>query len=465
MLNRHDDLNPRLSEKATGRIRWTRAAAAPETACNAPPSVPRADPGPPGPGPARSKARQNNPSPAQRVKSGKGRKTRKGKGRKTVVCELPPMAGAARPRKRHFGLLLSFLLFVALPSAAAWFYMYHAAADQYETRVGFSVRAEESQSALDLLSGLTGFSRASSSDTDILYEFIQSQEIVQRINAQMDLRGTFTRPGSDPLFALKENASLEELAAYWPRMVRVYYDGSTGLIEVRVHAFTPEEAHRLAGLIYSEASEMINALSDVARADATRYAAEERDKAIERLIAARQAMTAFRIRTQIVDPEADIAGRMGLLNTLQAQLTESLIELDLLRQTTRSGDPRLSRIERRIAVIEDRITAERRKLGVGAAAGEGAGDTGYAGLFGEYERLQVDREFAEASYLSALSAYDAAVAEAQRTSRYLTAYLRPARAETSTAPDRLLLTGLLAGFALVLWFTGVLIYYSFRDRR
>lgn len=383
------------------------------------------------------------------------------------VIEVPKMAGAAKPRKRHWAILLSFFLCVLLPSFLAVYYMYAVAVDQYESKVGFSVRAEESQSALDVLSGLNVFTTASASDTDILYEFIQSKEMVTRVDAQMDLRDVFTKPEFDPVFSLTENASIEELVDYWPRMVRVYYDSGAGLIEVRAFAFTREEALRLAELVFAESNRMINALSDDARADATRYAEEERDKAMERVIAARQALTEFRIRTQIVDPTADVEGQMGLLNNLQSQLAEVLIEQDLLLQTARENDPRLGQLQRRIDVIEARIAAERRKLGVGGALPDtdGAGETSYAELFGEYERLQVDREFAERAYLTALGAYDAAVAEAQRTSRYLAAYVRPTLSETSTAPDRLLLTLLVSGFLLITWFVGLLIYYSFRDRR
>ena len=111
---------------------------------------------------------------------------------------------------------------------------------------------------------------------------------------------------------------------------------------------------------------MINALSDVARADATQYAAEERDKAIERLIAARQALTSFRLRTQIVDPKRRRGWADGATAyTLQAQLAEVLIEQDLIAQTVGQNDPRLLQLQRRIEVIEHRIAAERGKLGVG----------------------------------------------------------------------------------------------------
>ena len=233
------------------------------------------------------------------------------------------------------------------------------------------------------------------------------------------------------------------------------------MIELRAFAFTAAEAQQLSAAVYAESSRKINALSAIARADATRYAAEEREQAIARLIVARKALTAFRIKTQIVDPSADIAGQMGLLNSLQARLAEALIEQDVLLDSSRAGDPRLQQVVLRIQVIETRIAAERRKLGVG----NGNGEQSYAQVVGEFEELQVDLLFAETAYLTALGAHDAAVSEAQRTSRYLTTYLRPTRAETATAPKRFLLTFLIGAFLLVSWTILLLIYYSLRDRR
>lgn len=376
------------------------------------------------------------------------------------VVEVAPMARPARPKRRHWYFFASFVILVALPSILAGLYLAFVATDQYESRVGFSVRAEEAASPLDLLGGISGLSSASSSDTDILYQFIQSQEMVQRIDDRLDLRALYGKPEGDPIFTLVPDSSIEDLVDYWSRMVRIYYDSGTGLIEVRAYAFSAKDANAIAEAIFEESSQMINALSAIARADATRYAEEELKVSVDRLIVARQALTTFRNRTQIVDPTADIAGQMGLLNTLQAQLAETMIEFDLLRETTRENDPRLDQARRKIEVIEARIAEERMKLGVGT--GESGG---FADVVGEFEKLQVDREFAEQAYVSARTAYDVAVAEAQRKSRYLAAYVRPTMAETSTAPHRILLFAVIAGFALMAWAIGALIYYSLRDRR
>ena len=357
--------------------------------------------------------------------------------------------------------MLSFVLCVLLPVLGMGAYLYTFAADQYASTVGFTVRTEETGSAMEILGGLTSLSSASSSDTDVLYKFIQSQELVREMDATLDLRTIYRKPAADPVFALAPDASIEDLVAYWERMVRIYYDPGTGLMEIETRAFDPADAQAISSEIFARSSQMINTLSAVARDDTTRYAREELDTAIARLKEARQALTLFRNETQIVDPSADIQGQMGLLSSLNAQLATSLIDLDLLAETTRETDPRVEQARRKIVVIEKRISEEREKLGVGTNHNGRA----YADLVGQFEALQVDLEFAEKAYVSALSAYDTAVAEARRQSRYLAAYIEPTLAETPLYPQRAIIL-LIAAFVLFgTWAVSVLIYYSLRDRR
>lgn len=363
-------------------------------------------------------------------------------------------------RPRHWILIFTFLLFVIVPSALAGFYLYTRAADQYASRVGFSVRSEETGSAFDFLGSFTNISGSSSSDTDILYKFLQRQELVEAVDMALDLESIWSKPQADPYFALKSDSSIEDLLKYWETMVRVIYDPGTGLIEIEVRAFDPNDARAIAQDLLNRSSAMINNLSTVARDDVTRYAREELDQAVQRLKTARQAMTLFRNETQIVDPGADIQGQMGLLNSLQLKLAETLIELDLLVETVRGNDPRIEQARRETVVIQNRINQERRKLGV-----SGDDDTRvFADLVGQFEVLAVDTKFAEQAYISALSAYDSAVAEARRQSRYLTAYLNPTLAETAEYPQREVLLGVLMLILFGSWSILMLVIYSLKDR-
>lgn len=376
-----------------------------------------------------------------------------------------PVARRARMRLRHAGLLASFVLIVVLPVLAAAGYLWGVAADQYGSKVGFAVRAEQMRSSLDLLGGLSALAggASSSSDMDILYKFIQSQEMVAAVDKRVNLRALWSPAHrTDPVFGLDPDASIEGLTDYWRRMVTLDYDPATGLMEITARAFAARDAQAIAGAIFDESWKRINALSDIARDDATRHARAELEGAKTRLKSAREAMTAFRMRTRIVDPAADIQGKMGLLNSLQAQLAQALIDLDMLRENTKPGDLRITQLERRIALIRKRMEEERNRF---SATGKGPAGENYAQLVATYERLAADQNFAERAYTSALAAYDMALSQAQQKSRYLAAYIRPTLADQPEYPRRSMLLNLLSAFLLLGWAVAALVFYSVRDRR
>lgn len=425
------------------------AAAAVPVAPPAPPARPAAIPTPPA-APARPAAAPVPPAvppaPAPATQS------------------FAPPAAASRLHRRHIGLAASFVALVLLPTVIAAWYLWARAADQYASTLGFSVHHEQTNSALGILAGISSISGSSSTDTDVLYEYIYSQELVAEIDAELDLRRIWSLPGeTDPIFAYSPPGTIEDLQAYWEDMVTVYYNSTTRLIEIRALAFTPEDAQKITTAIFDRSTRMINRLNDIAAADAIRYTSEDMKVAEDGVLSARTAMTRFRNLHQLVDPSADLAAQSGILAGLEQQLTAALVESDLLRETVPAGDPRIANLDRRIHVIEQRITAERAKLGIGGGA-EGTGGK-MVDLVAEYERLAVDLQFAENAYLAARAAHEAARAEARRQSRYLAAHVKPTLSESSRYPERLHLLAVCSVFLFMLWSLGALIYYSLRDRR
>lgn len=425
----------------------------------------------PGPNPAAAPAA--NPGPNPGPGSGAGRKPGKGPGGGAVrgrppkprqaAAQLPvrPTARPARLKRRHIAVALSFVLLVLLPSAVSAWYLWNRAADQYASYLGFSVRSESGATPGELLGGLSslvGISDSAGSDTDILYKFIQSRDLVERVNARLDLAAIWSKAPDDPVFSYRGNGALEDLLKEWQRKVRIYYDG--GMIDLRVLAFDPKDAQDIAQAILDESTLLINQLNDVAREDALRYSRQELELAQQRLKEARQAITEFRNRHQLVDPSADVQGQVGVVTSLQQQLAELLVQLGLLKANAQPGDPRIEQAELRIRTIREQIDAERRKFGSETASGEPLSE-----VVGQYETLAVDREFAERSYTAALAAHEAARMDAARQSRYLAAYVKPTLAQLPEFPERGKTMVILIGFLLTVWIIGVLIFYSLRDRR
>lgn len=375
-----------------------------------------------------------------------------------------PPAHRAVVRSRHRLAVTTLLLFVLLPVLLLGGYLYNFAQDQYASETGFSVRKEEGAASMEMFGGLTQLTGSASTDAEILYDFILSQDLVAQLDKDLDLVSIYGRNyESDPLFSLMSGANIERKMTYWQRMMTIRYNEATGIIRLEVRAFSPEEAQKVAAAVLGYSSLMINRLAEVAREDATRYARTELARAADRLKEVRQAITAYRSRNQLVDPIADIEGQQGLLNNLQGQLAESLIELDVLRGGGNDADPRIGQIERRIEVIERRIEDERSKFGVGVDGAAKSDD--YAAIVAEYESLVVDRTVAEEQFRSATMIFEAAQAEANRKSRYLAAHVEPTLAQGALYPKSATILALTMFFLLLGWSLALLVYYSIRDRR
>lgn len=377
-----------------------------------------------------------------------------------VQAPAQKVAQPARAKRRHALMVVSFLVCVLVPMLVASFYLYRIAQDQYASEVGFYVQKEDVSASIDVISGLSNLSGSSSSDTDILYRFIGGQQMVITVDDTLDLERIYSRP-NDPVFSLPEKPSLEDMEAYWKRVVDIFYDPGSGLIEVRVVAFAANDAQDIAEVILQESTRMINELSRIAREDSMSYAKAELAHAVEQLKIARTAITAFRSRTKVVDPRTDIEGRIGLLNDLQSQLANTLIELDLLELSSQGNGPRITQARRRVEVIRARILKEKDRFGENTIADDG----GFSNLYGQYEALNLELEFAQESYLSALANHNAAIAESQRKSRYLAAYKAPTRASSPQYPKRGTHLLLIGSILCLSWVITILIYYSVRDRR
>ena len=390
--------------------------------------------------------------------------------RKEATPQIPrrSVPKSARLKSRHWVTVASFFLFVAAPTALSWWYMTERAMDRYVSTASFSVSSEQGQSPFELLGGVVNMATLGSSDTSILYDFIQSQELVELIDARADLRALWAKgdPVRDPVFAYHPPGTIEDLVSYWNRMVSIYNDTATGIMDLKVQAFAPRDAQLLAELIYEESSDMINRLSDIAQEDATRVARIELDAAVEQLKEAREAVTLFRNRHQIVDPRADLQSQMGILNSLQSQLATTTIDLDLLRETTAESDPRIVQAEQRIAAIEQRIGEERAKFGIGTGDAElGAQASAFADLVGEYERLTVELEYDSRTYAAAYTTFETALSDSRRQKRYIAAHVRPTLAERAIYPRAEVIVPLVALFSFLTWTLLVLGIYALKDRR
>ncbi|MEM9047288.1 MAG: sugar transporter [Pseudomonadota bacterium] len=366
----------------------------------------------------------------------------------------------ARLRVRHLLVIASFLAMFVLPAIAVNWYLQMQAADQYVSRAALTVDEDDFVTTIGMLGDLTQPITSEASDTDVLYQFITSQDMVVRVDAALDLRRLYRKHAErDPVLSLSDDPSIEALVRYWQRMVDIAYEPRQGVIGLHVRAFSPEDARAINRTVIAESHRLINALTEAARLDAVRYAEADLAEARDRMKALFARLRIFRNENSVILPDANAESQFQIISSLQDKMAEALIERTELIETTRPGDQRIARLDRRIAAITGQLSRERARLG--STLGDG-GRT-LSEVLTDYEEILVDIEFAVEAYISTLAELDAARTDARRLARYLSVHIAPTLAETPGYPQRLLLGALLTGLLFVVWLMVTLIGYNIRD--
>lgn len=344
---------------------------------------------------------------------------------------------------------LLFWLTVVVPTFASTIYYGFLASDVYISESRYVVRSPEKpqKSGLGVLLGSAGFS-AASEEVRAAQGFIESRDALRAVNHDGFARAAWGRNDVsvfnrfDPI---GWSGSFEELYRYYASKVDAGYDAETGITTLTVRAFTPQEAQRMNARLLDEAEALVNQLSSRGTEDLVTYSEREVAEARVQASAAAQELAAFRNRKGVIDPERQAAVQLQMISKLQDELIGA--RLQLLQLVKAAGqNPQIPLLKVRIAGLEKAISQE-----LGSIAGS---DDSLSETAAEFQRLQVQREFADRQLGLSLAALQDARSEARRQRAYLERVAQPSTPDAALEPRRL--RGILATIIVGLAAWGIL---------
>jgi capsular polysaccharide transport system permease protein len=265
-----------------------------------------------------------------------------------------------------------------------------------------------------------------------VHEYMQSRDAVEELVRSHRLRAVLDRPEADFLARFPrpfERVNFENLYDNYKRFVTVGYDANTGISTLRVEGFRAGDAREIAEALLAGGEGLVNKLNERALADAVDEARRQVVDAEGQALSAEAALTAYRTRERLVDPDrASVAG-LDLLGKLQTQLVTMRAERAGLAASAPES-PQLPILDRRISAFEAQLDAERLRI-----AGE---NNSLAAKMSEYEALMLQREFAVKSLAVAETALETARVDAGRKQLYLERVVSPNLPDKAERPRRLL---------------------------
>jgi capsular polysaccharide transport system permease protein len=349
-------------------------------------------------------------------------------------ADLEVPAATERPAWRHALRRHALMLAVfVLPSLIAVLYYGLIAADRYTSEAQFVVRSPN-RANMDQLTSLvpiTGAERASD-EASAVHQFISSRDAVALLTRDADLRTLLSRPEADPVWRFPgwfTRDLREKFFEHYLDFVSVRQDSSTGITTLVVQAFRPEDSVKIAQVLLAGSEALINRLNERSRHDTIRAAEREVEIAKARAFERREELTAFRTQVGTVDPAKSSQNLLETIGKLSFEAAQTNAQLAEALRSSPQG-PQITNFRNRIQAIEQQIVEEKRQIGGSAKA--------LAPVIADYERLVLEREFADRTLASALASLENARNESRRQQLYLERVVEPHAADYPSQPKRLL---------------------------
>ncbi len=361
-----------------------------------------------------------------------------------------PIVAATRPPARWRRLLRRFnrvfLLTVAAPTTIAALYFGLAASDIFISESHFVVLSPQHnvQSGLGALLAASGITRTHD-DAYTVRDFMVSRDALSELETRLKVRAHYSSGSIDLLSrfpGLDWDDSFEAFFRHYDDHLEIAYDTSSSIMTLRVRAFSPAMARDINELLLQMGERLVNNLNDHSRKDLIIVAQGEVTLAEERARKAALALNAYRNKDKLLDPARQAELQLDTTTRLREDLRVTENQIAQLRQVAPSNP--------QIPTLVEQAARLRRAIDTETAVAVGSSNS-LSNKSIAYERLALDKDFADRTLASALAALEAARADAARKQLYLERLVQPNLPDTALEPRRIrsVLTVFLVG--LVFW--------------
>lgn len=306
------------------------------------------------------------------------------------------------------------------------------ASDRYVSQAHVIIQRTDlaSGQTMDFSSLLTGATSGSRSEQMLLRDHLLSIDMLRKLDDKLDLRAHYSSDEHDMLSRMwSSEPSIEEFHRYYLKRVSVEYDDYAGVLIVRAQAYGPAMAQAIAQLLVDEGERTMNALAHDLALEQVAFLERQVTDLGARAIAARQALLAFQNEKGLLSPQGTAESLATVINKLEGQLTELRARKATLLGYLAPAAPGVVEVDLQINAVEQQIKKEQQRLA--SPKGKALNRT-----IEEYQRLELEAEFAQDMYKTALVALEKGRVEATRTLKKVSVLQSPPLPEYALEPRR-----------------------------
>nr|WP_245216366.1 capsule biosynthesis protein [Sagittula salina] len=337
---------------------------------------------------------------------------------------------ASRRRKKTLLLMARLAVFVLLPTFVMGYYYYNVATPMYSTKSEFLILKNDGAGAA-VPSLLRGSAFDTAQDAIATQSYLQSKEVMMRLDTDEGFKSHFQAPLIDPIQRLDGDASAEDAYKLYKKNVQISFDPTEGVIRMEVTAAEPQTAAQFSRALIGYAEERIDNLTARKRNDSVRAAEMNLEKAENDRRAAQEKLVRMQQEGNIVDPEGRIGALRAQINTRELELQEKKLQVQALLDNPRPNRAKVDGTQGDIGRLEDLLDTLNAEMTQATT-----GEQSLAEMAVQLKLAEADLATRDLMLQSALERLESARREADNQARYMTTSVIPVASEDPSYPRK-----------------------------
>ncbi|OBX78828.1 hypothetical protein [Faucicola atlantae] len=342
-----------------------------------------------------------------------------------------------------------FWLCVVIPTLLLIVYYGFIASPVYISESKFVIRSPNRQAmtGLGVMLKNVGFN-ASSDDSYIVRDYLTSRDSVKKLEQDLAIKQRYARPEIDAFSRFGtfwQDNTFESFYKYFTKKVNINYDPASSISELRVRAYTPEDAEKINAELLKTSEAVVNRINAEAQKDILAYSKQEVKAAQEASAKAAQNLADYRTGKEVFNPEGQSMIILQEISKLQDALIQAQTQL-AQAESLAPDNPQIEPMRLRIQTLENAIRDKSNQV-------TGPSDRSLSNRSADYQRLVLEKELADKQLASAMASYEQAKNDFSQKQLYLATLAKPSLPDEALEPKRAknIFSGFI--FSLLIWGT------------
>ncbi|WP_439097932.1 capsule biosynthesis protein [Campylobacter devanensis] len=337
-----------------------------------------------------------------------------------------------KQHKERLNRLDSFKTVIYIMIVVIFYYTF-IAADRYVSNVSLSVKSTDGGSPVSLsgIESLVGVASSSTEDIKLLQEYIKSFDMLQKLDEKINLRSLYEKQKIDLFFRIYSSTSKESYLKYYRDRIHILFDDTTGLLNVAVEGFSPEDARNISAAILEECERFINEISHNIAREQLRFAQGELESAKQKYKDAKNELLAFQNEYGVFDPQSLAKTKAGFITEIELQISKKETELNTMRSYLNDNAPEIAALKAELRAHREQLEKERRKVASNASQDK------LNDVVAQFEALYLNLSFAEDVYKTAITAVETTRIEIGRKAKQVVVIQSPYVPDSAAYPNKM----------------------------